>query len=759
MSTEPVTAIRTCPLCEATCGLEIEIQDGRVGKIRGDAQDVFSKGFICPKGTSLRELHHDPDRLRTPLIRNAAGGFDEATWDEAFAEIARRFSAIEAEHGRDAFATYLGNPAAHSLSAIVYGRPFLKALRSRNVFSTSTVDQFPKQLASGLMFGTATSVPVPDLDRTQYLLILGADPAVSNGSLMTAPDARGRLRAISERGGKVVVVDPRRSRTARDADEHVFIRPGSDPLLLLAIVQTLFADGLADPGEHVLPHLSGLDDVRELAAPYTPEAVAAATRIDAATIRRIAHELAGAGPAAVYGRIGTTTAEFGTLTSWLVDVVNVLIGSFDQPGGAMFNTPAGGSGNTSGEPGAGRGVITGRYASRVRGRPEVFGELPAACMAEEIETPGEGRIRGLFTIAGNPVLSTPNGDRLADALDTLDLMVSVDIYRNETTRHAHVILPAPSPLQRGHFDLALYSFAVRNIANYSPPALPLDDGMPDEWETLLRLTAIAAGLGPDADLQALDDYVIGEAVRAEVGRAGSPVRGRDADDLLGLLAVRRGPERILDLKLRTGPFGDAFGAREGLTLAQLESQPHGVDLGPLVPRLPEVLRTPTGKVELAPPAIVADLARLEPALERWGSDEDHDSLLLIGRRALRSNNSWMHNLPKLVSGPEGCTLLVNPDDAERLGVVDGEHAVLSSAAGEIRLTARHSDDMMPGVVSVPHGWGHDLPGAQLGVAAEHAGANVNLLGDAGLLEDLSGNAVLNGIPVSLAPAREPAAVS
>ena len=379
-------------------------------------------------------------------------------------------------------------------------------------------------------------------------------------------------------------------------------------------------------------------------------------------------------------------------------------------------------------------------------------------MAEEIDTPGEGQIRGLFTIAGNPVLSTPNGDRLADALDTLDLMVSVDIYRNETTRHAHVILPAPSPLQRGHFDLALYSFAVRNIANYSPPVLPLD-GMPDEWETLLRLTGIAAGLGPDADIDALDDYVVGEAVRADVGRAGSPVHGRDADELLGELSARRGPERILDLKLRTGPFGDAFGTREGLTLAQLEANPHGIDLGPLVPRLPEVLRTPSGKAELAPPAIVADLPRLESALERWGSQDEGDGLLLIGRRALRSNNSWMHNLPKLVSGPEGCTVLVNPGDAERLGVLDGEQAVLSSAAGEIRLTAKHSDDMMPGVVSVPHGWGHDLPGAQLDVAAAHAGANVNLLGDASLLEDLSGNAVLNGIPVALAPAREPAAVS
>ena len=760
MSAQPVTAIRTCPLCEATCGLEIEIDGGRVGRIRGDAQDVFSKGFICPKGVSLRELHHDPDRITTPLVRNADGEFEEVSWDAAFAEIATRFAAIDAEHGREAFATYLGNPAAHSLSAIIYGRVFLKALRSRNVYSASSVDQIPKQLASALMFGTGISVPVPDLDRTLYLLVLGADPAVSNGSLMTAPDARGRLRGIRDRGGKVVVVDPRRSRTARDGDEHVFIRPGADALLLLAIVQTLVADGLADPGAHLEAHLNGLDEVRELAAPFPPEVVAAATRIDAATIRRLAHELAAAKSAAVYGRIGTTTAEFGTLTSWLVDVVNVLIGGLDQPGGAMFNRPAGGSSNTQGEPGVGRGAAIGRWASRVRGRAEVFGELPAACLAEEIDTPGPGQVRALFTIAGNPVLSTPNGNRLATALDTLDLMVSVDIYRNETTRHAHVILPAPSPLERSHFDLALYSFAVRNIANYSPPALPLPDGMLDEWETLLRLTGIAAGMGPDADLEALDAYVAGEAVQSQVGRAGSPVQGRDPDELLAALAGRRGPDRILDLRLRCGPYGDAFGAREGLTLAALEAQPHGIDLGPLEPRIPEVLRTPSGRIELAPQQIVADIPRLEHALERWGAETaDDGTLLLIGRRALRSNNSWMHNLPKLVAGPEGCTVLVHPLDAERLGIADGEAALVASPAGEIRLTARTTDDMMPGVVSIPHGWGHDLPGAQLGVAGEHAGANVNLLGDGGLLEDISGNAVLNGIPVSLAPAREPAIVS
>ena len=754
MDATTVTAIRTCPICEATCGLEIEVQaGGQIGKIRGDAQDVFSKGFVCPKGASLRELHHDPDRITTPLRRTAAGGFEPVSWDDAFAGIAERFAEIDDAHGRDAFATYLGNPSAHSLGAMIYSRVFLKALRSKSVFSASTVDQFPKQLASGLMFGTAVSVPVPDLDRTSYLLVLGADPAVSNGSLMTAPDARGRLRAIGERGGKVVVIDPRRSRTARDADEHQFIRPGSDPLFLLAIAQTLFADGLVDPGDHVGPHLSGLDDLRELVTPFTPETVAAATRIDAATTRRIARELAAAPAAAVYGRIGTTTAEFGTVTSWLVDVLNILTGGFDAPGGAMFNLPAAGSPTTTGTPGSGRGVRTGRWTSRVRGRPEVFGELPAACLTEEIVTSGEGQLRALFTIAGNPVLSLPNGDRLAAALETLDLLVCVDIYLNETTRHADYILPAPSVLERSHFDLALYPFAIRNVANYSPPVLPLSDGMLDEWQTLLRLTGIAAGLGPDTDLEALDAFVVDGIVRSEVGQESSPIHGRDADAILTELSARRGPERVLDLKLRTGPFGDAFGTNaDGLTLGVLEQNPHGVDLGALAPRLPEVLRTPSGKIELAPETLTAELAQLDEALARWSAPAEPDELLLIGRRRLRSHNSWLHNLPKLVSGPAGCTVLVNPADAQRLQIVDGEQAQVSSPGGTISVLAQVTDEMMPGVISIPHGWGHGLDGSQMDVAAGHAGANVNLLGDGDVLEALSGTAVLNGIPVSLAPA-------
>jgi anaerobic selenocysteine-containing dehydrogenase len=744
------TAYATCPLCEATCGLELRLDGDSVAGIRGDTEDVLSHGFICPKGASLRALHEDPDRLTTPMVRRD-GELVEATWEEAFAEIDRRLAPLLEQHGRDAVAVYLGNPSAHSLGLMLYGRVLLKALGSRNVYSASTVDQMPKQVAAGLMFGAGLSVPVPDVDRTDHLLILGANPLASNGSLMTAPDMRGRLRRIRERGGKVVVVDPRRSRTAEHADEHHFIRPGTDALLLFALVHVLFDEGLADPGA-VAEHVSGLDQVRELAAGFAPEDVAGQCGIEAATIRRMARELAAAPSAAVYGRIGTCTQEFGTLASWLVDVLNVATGNLDRPGGAMFPRAAAGQTNTQGAPGRGRGFMMGRWGSRVRGLPEVFGELPVACLAEEIETPGDGQVRALITIAGNPTVSTPNAGRLGAALEQLDFMLSLDVYVNETTRHADVILPGPSPLERSHYDVALYQLAVRNVANYSAPVLPARAGMPQEWETVLRLTGIATGQGPAADVDAIDDFVAAEAVRREVGRAGGALEGRDAAEILAALEHRRGPERLLDLMLRTGPYGDRFGERpDGLTLERLEAAPHGIDLGPLEPRLPEVLRTPSGRIELAPEAIVADVERLRGALRR----EVNGGMVLIGRRQLRSNNSWMHNLTPLVRGKVRCTAHVHPDDAERLGLTDGEPALVRSRAGEIEVPVEVTDAVMPGVVSIPHGWGHDVSGARMRVAAEHAGANSNVLADETLVDPLSGNAVLNGIPVELAPVAVP----
>ncbi len=723
------TAFRTCPFCEATCGLELTLEGDELVKVRGDADDVFSHGFLCPKGVAIKALHEDPDRLRTPMLKQPDGSFAPASWDEAFAEIDRRLPPLLAEHGRDAAALYIGNPAAHGMVGLLYGRVLAKALGTRNVYTASTIDQRPKEIASGLMFGGSLTIAIPDVDRTDHLLILGANPLASNGSLLTAPDLRGRLRAIQERGGKVVVVDPRRSRTAEVADAHHFIRPGTDAHLLFALVHTLFAEGLATPGR-LAELCDGMEEVEALARDFTPEAAAAVTGIEAEAIRGMARELAAAERAAVYGRIGTTTQEFGTLASWLVDVLNVLTGNLDREGGAMFPRAAAGARNTQGEPGRGRGIRLGRWTSRVRGLPESLGELPAACLAEEIETPGEGQVRALITLAGNPARSTPNSRRLEAALATLDLYVAFDIYLNETTRHADVILPPPSPLQRSHYDIAFYQLSARNVANYSPAVLPLEPGQPDEWRTLLRLAGVAAGQGPDVDTDAFDRAVAGEVLRREAP---------DAEALLAELEPRVGPERLLDAMLRLGPYD--------LTLADLEDAPHGIDLGPLEPRLPEILRTPSGKIELAPPPIVADVDRLRAALTR----QTNGGMVLVGRRQLRSNNSWMHNLDLLVRGKEQCTLHVHPDDAARLGLTDGEPARVTGRTGDVAVQVEVTDAVMPGVVSMPHGWGHGADGTAMATAAAHAGANSNMLSDELVVEPLTGNAVFNGIPVEVAP--------
>ena len=740
-----VTHHRTCSLCEATCGLEITTRGTEILGIRGDEHDPFSRGYLCPKGPALKHLHEDPDRLRHPMLRRGST-WERISWDDAFAEIDRRLPPLIREHGRDAVAVYLGNPSAHLLSLMLYPRALLRALGTRNVYSASTVDQMPKQVSAGLMFGTALSVPVPDLDRTSFLLILGADPVVSNGSLMTAPDVKERLRAIGRRGGRVVVIDPRRSRTAAEADEHHFIRPGTDALLLFALVHTLCEEGLIRTGP-LAAHITGLEEVRRLASDFSPDTVAPVCGIAAGVIRGIARGLAAAESAAVYGRVGTCQQEFGTVASWLVDVLNVLTGNLDRPGGAMFTKAAAGAQNTRGEPGRGKGVRFGRRASRVRGLPEVFGELPAACLAEEIETPGEGRVRALFTVAGNPALSTPNGARLSAALAALDFMVSLDIYLNETTRHAHVILPGLSPLESPHYDVGLWQLAIRNYAKFSPPMFPPPPDRPADWETILRLDGIVMGQGPAADTAALDDLIALQQLESAARAPGSSVQGREPAELLAALAPRRGPERLLDILLRLGPYGDGFGAHpDGLSLAVLESQEHGLDLGALAPRIPEVLRTPSGKIELAPPEITADVPRLRSRLTRPAEE-----LTLVGRRDLRSNNSWMHNIEQLVRGRVRCTLWVHPDDASRLGLADGASARVRSRAGRLEVPVEITDAIMPGVVSVPHGWGHDAPGTAMHVASAHAGDNSNLLADELAMDPLSGNAVLNGIPVTVEP--------
>ncbi|MCF6475901.1 molybdopterin oxidoreductase family protein [Nonomuraea sp. MG754425] len=716
------TVHRTCPLCEAVCGLTLTLDDGgHVTRVRGDKDDPFSKGFICPKGASLGRLDEDPDRLRKPLVREGER-WREVGWDEAFDAVR---AGLDRLADRRCAAVYLGNPNAHTMAGALYAAPLIKALGTRNVYSASTADQMPKHVASGLMFGHPLTIPVPDLDRTDHLLMLGANPLESNGSLCTAPDFPGRLKALRRRGGRLVVVDPRRTRTAALADEHVFIRPGTDAYLLFGIVHTLLAEDLARPGREV----NGLAEVREAAKHFPPEAVAGRTGVPAEVIRRLARELAGARTAAVYARIGTCTAEFGTLAQWLVDVLNVLTGNLDRPGGAMFPKPATEFG------GRRRTYTTGRWRSRVRGLPEANGELPVATLADEIETPGEGQVRFLLTVAGNPVLSAPHGDRLDAAFRRLDFMVSVDPYLNETTRHANVILPPPRVLQSGHYDFTLLGFAVRNYARYSPPLLPLD-GRPSEAQILARLAVIASGLEGD-----LDAFVIDETLRKATERPGSGVEGRDVAELRELLDGETGGERRLDLMLRLGPYGEWSGKGD-LSLRKLLDHPHGLDLGALEPRLAEVLRTASGLIELAPPQLMEDVERLRGKLE-----EEPPEIVLIGRRHLRSNNSWMHNVGPLVGGSNTCTLQIHPSDVARLGLT-GE-AVVRSAKGQVTVALEPTDTIMPGVVSLPHGWGH--AGSAQNVAAGHAGVSANSLTDETTVDVPSGNAVFNGVPVVISP--------
>ena len=740
------TALRICPLCEATCGLTLTISEGRVTGARGDREDVFSAGFICPKGASFGELDNDPDRLTQPLVRRD-GVLTEATWDEAYAVVADRLGEVIREHGGASVGVYLGNPNAHTIAGSLYAPLISRGLGTRHVYSASTLDQMPKHVALGLMFGSPVAFTVPDLDRTDYLVIIGANPLVSNGSLATAADFPGKLRALRKRGGRLVVIDPARTRTAELADRHLAPRPGTDAALLFAIVHVLFEEGLVEKDlGGIAEHVNGVDEVRALADEFSPEAVASHCGVSADDIRMLARKIAAAPTAAVYGRIGTSTVEFGTVGSWLVDVINILTGNLDRPGGAMF--PLGATVPAPRPPKPGRGFRTGRWYSRVSGHPEALSEFPTAALAEEIDTVGEGQIKAMITIAGNPVLSAPDGDRLDRALDSVDFMLSIDPYLNETTRHADVILPPPPPAQSAHFDIALNNLAVRNNVRYSPPVLPLD-ARPDEPEILSRIALVLYGMGPDGDVGLVDDQVIATTLAKETDDPDSPVAGRAVDELTAMLVQGPGYERRLDMMLRLGPYGDAFGANpDGLTLERLKAAPHGIDLGPLQPRLPEVLRTPTGRIELAPEPLIADVARLRDSV---GPGNDcSDPFMLIGRRHLRSNNSWMHNLPALSGGTNRCTLQIHPDDAADLGLTDT--AVIKGPGGELVAPIEVTDSMRRGVVSLPHGWGHDRDGTGQELAASQPGVNVNQLNDGTRLDPLSGTAVLNGIPVDIAPA-------
>jgi len=720
------------------CGLEIHVEDDRVAKIRPDTEDVWSRGYICPKGAVLDHVHHDPDRLQVPLLRDERSltGWREVGWTEAFARCEELIAGVVARHGKQSVSCYVGNPTAHNFSLSRYVGLFIGLAQLPVIYSAGTVDQWPKNVVCMLMYGAMWWIPTPDIRRTQYWLVMGGNPQASQGSLLACPDVLGEIARIRERGGKTVVVDPRRTGTAERADEWIAIRPGTDAAFLLAICHVLFAEGLIQLGD-LAERVNGVEEVRRLAAEFPPERVAAACRIPADTIRRVAREIAAAPSAAVYGRIGLCTQEFGTLASWLVEVVNILTGNFDRPGGLMFGNPVTWGINTLPDPQWASGVEIGRFRSRVRGTPEVLGQFPLSCLAEEIATPGPGQIKALVTIAGNPVISAPDAARLDAALPSLECMISVDNYLNETSRHAHVILPGLSPLEQPHFDDLIPMWAVGTAGNYSPTVFPRAD-RPHEWEILTRLGAYIAGMrDADVDVAAIDDGFFA---------ALCAMKGVDLSAASAHYDYR-GPERLLDLQIRTGPFGDRYGEHPGgLTLQSFRERPHGIDFGPLVPRLQEVLATPSGKIELAPSYITADIPRLAARLARAD-----DGLLLVSRRHLRSNNSWFHNLEPLVRGRDRCTLLVHPDDARSLGLLAGRAARVTSEAGTLEVAVEISDEMMPGVVSLPHGWGHDKPGTRLSIASAHAGVNSNLLAPSGLVDLPSNNAVVNGIPVRVAP--------
>jgi anaerobic selenocysteine-containing dehydrogenase len=706
---------RSCNLCEAICGIEITVEDQQRLTIRGDKDDPFSRGYICPKAAALQDFHFDSDRLRHP-VRRTPTGWERIDWDQAFAEVAKNLKRIHAQYGRNSTATYLGNPNVHNYGAMLFAPGFLRSLHTRNRFSATSVDQLAHHVAAYLMFGHQLLLPVPDLDRTDFFLMFGANPAVSNGSMMTAPGFSSRLQALRQRGGKVILVDPRRNETARLADRHLFIRPGTDVFLLLALLQVVFAEGQTRM-DHLATFTDGVEMVAKVVAEFSPERVESLTGIDADDIRRLAREFAAAESAVCFGRIGVSTQEFGGACQWLINVLNIVTGNFDRQGGAMFPLPAFDP-VTAPESLAPRGSY-GRWHSRVRKLPEFAGELPVVALAEEILTSGPGQVKALVTLAGNPVLSTPNGRELDRALESLEFMVAIDPYINETTRHAHIILPPTSPLERGHYDLAFHLLAIRNTTKFSPALFQREKNALHDWEILVELQTRMEHEGP-----------LGNIRRRLIHRF-------------------FGPERMLDLGLRFGPYGAKLNPfSRGLTLKKVKAAVHGIDLGAMTPCLPGRLRTDGRVINLAPELFVKDIERVRSRL----AVESNGELLLIGRRQLRSNNSWLHNSQRLVKGnplkPQ-CTILMHPTDAADRNLKQGQKALVKSRVGTIVLPVELSDDIMRGVVSIPHGWGHDREGNRLAVAQQHAGASINDLTDSLNVDAVCGTAAFNGTPVTV----------
>lgn len=693
---------RACHLCEAICGLTIGTSTAADGameilSIKGDQQDSFSRGHICPKAVALQDIQNDPDRLRQPM-RRTGSEWQAISWDEAFALVAERLTAIQTKHGSNAVAIYQGNPSVHNYGLMTHSNYFLGLLKTRNRFSATSVDQLPHLLVSMQMYGHGLLLPIPDIDSTDFMLVLGGNPLASNGSMMTVPDVEKRLKAIKARGGKLVVVDPRRSETAAIADQHLFIRPGQDAALLIGIVNTLFEENL---GRATHLPVSGMEAVRAALSGFSVAAMSQRCGIDEPQIRQLARDFARADKAVCYGRMGVSTQLFGTLCQWLIQLINLVSGNLDRVGGALCTVPAIDVVNST------SGANFNRWQSRVSGLPEYGGELPVAALAEEMLTPGDGQIRALITVAGNPVLSTPNGRQLDRALGGLEFMISVDLYINETTRHADLVLPSTAPLEHDHYDSSFNMLAVRNVTRFNEAILPKPENALHDWEIFVGLA------------------------KAFAGHTGVELKPTMA------------PEQKIDMGLRVGPYGDSF--EQKLSLAKLREHPHGIDLGPLNTNLALRLKTADKQVQAAPALLLGDLARFagqaQPA---------QDELLLIGRRHVRSNNSWMHNFHRLVKGKPRHQLLMHPQDLASRGLADGQRVRVQSRVGSVEVEVATSDEMMPGVVSLPHGWGHGCHGVQMEIASRQPGVSANDLTDERFLDALSGNAALNGVPVQVA---------
>ena len=716
MASSTETAFRSCNLCEAICGLTIEHDGRQVVSIKGDKDDPLSRGHICPKAIALQDIHADPDRLKTP-VRRTENGFEPISWEKAFDLVESKLMQIREEHGDDSVALYLGNPTVHNSGALLFQKYLKRSLNTRNRFAATSVDQLPHHLAASLMFGHGMLIPIPDIDNTEYMLMLGANPAASNGSLMTAPDVKNRLKAITKRGGKVVLVDPRRTESAKLATDHHFIRPGTDVFLLAAILNSLFKNDSINLGR-LSSFTKGVEQLKTAVAEFTSQNVSKITGIEPATIETIATEFATAKRAVVYGRMGVSTQPHGGLCHWFINAINLVTGNLDRSGGQMFASPAV---KLVGKTGTTREF--GRWKSRVRGLPEFEGDLPVAVLAEEILTPGKGQIKALVTNSGNPVLSTPNGVQLEQALEQLDFFVAHDIYINETTRHADLILPSPSGLETDHYDFIFLALAVRNVSKFSPQIFAPEPGSMYDWQIMKEL---ALRLMPKPT---------GIADRLRLG-----IQKR----ILRWLT----PDRLLDLGLKTGPYG---WFRKGLSLKRLRANPNGIDLGELQPVLPATLRTPDKKIDAAPQVYLDHLKQaVAPQVKAaTESQSEANEFSLIGRRHLRSNNSWMHNSQRLVKGPDRCTLMMHPSDAERLNLVADAPVAISSNVGSVTAPLEITDEIMPGVVSLPHGYGHHRAKTKLSVAAQHAGVSINDLTDDKIVDNLTGNAAFSAQTVRI----------